>query len=111
MAEQRFCKPQVGGSIPLASSIWLNFQPRGSEEDVVSFVASLQKGLASSAESREARFSADPATVGRFNSSRQLHNSISHRTSDYLSGTVSDRQRILLLNLQREIFERTRRPS
>ena len=44
MAEQRFCKPQVGGSIPLASSTWLNFQPRGSEEDVDSFVASLQKG-------------------------------------------------------------------
>ena len=43
------CKPQVGGSIPLASSRWLNFQPRGFEEDVVSFVASLQKGLASSA--------------------------------------------------------------
>ena len=46
---QRFCKPQVGDSIPLASSTWLNFQPRGSEEDVVSFVASLQKGVASSA--------------------------------------------------------------
>jgi hypothetical protein len=29
-----FCKPQVGGSIPLASSIQLNLQPRGFEGDV-----------------------------------------------------------------------------
>ena len=77
-----FCKPQVGGSIPLASSKPHVEPPtRGSEGDVSPSWGACE-GAGPLCRSREAGFRADPATVGRFDSSRQLQTKLARPGTD-----------------------------